>query len=138
MCPNGHECHFRHCLPPGYVFKNKETKVEKKKPSNDQVIDKIDEQRGKLDQNKLTPITEERFQKWLAKRKIIKDKERLARIEKDLKEMGIKNLKGMTGKELFEKKSGLFKDAEGAIDEYKKEEVEIDENAFEDEELPDL
>lgn len=22
VCPNGHNCQFRHCLPPGYVFKS--------------------------------------------------------------------------------------------------------------------
>lgn len=33
--------------------------------------------------------------------------------------MGIKQSKGMTGKELFENKQNLFKDAEGAFDEYK-------------------
>lgn len=45
----------------------------------------------------------------------------------------------MTGRELFENKQNLFQDADDAFDEYKKEEnVDIDENAFDDEELPDL
>lgn len=139
VCPNGHECHFRHCLPQGYVFKNKEQKVEQKGPSHDEVIDKIDNDRNQLDAEKLTPVTEERFFAWLAKRKVTKEKERQKRIDEDFKEMGIKQSKGMTGRELFEKKQNLFKDAEDAFDEYKKEEnVEIDENAFDDEELPDL
>lgn len=54
--------------------------------------------------------------------------------------MGIKLSKGMTGKELFEHKKNLFEDAEDAVDEYKREEnVDIDHDAFDDEEeLPDL
>lgn len=45
----------------------------------------------------------------------------------------------MSGKELFENKNQLFDDAEGAMDDYKRDEnVEIDQDAFEDEELPDL
>lgn len=45
----------------------------------------------------------------------------------------------MSGKELFEKKKQLFTDADDAVDEYKRDDnVEIDQEAFEDEELPDL
>ena len=53
--------------------------------------------------------------------------------------MGIKNTKGMSGKELFENKNYLFTDAEGACDDYIRDEnVEIDQDAFEDEELPEF
>lgn len=52
----------------------------------------------------LTPVTKERFYKWLEKRKIQKDKEWKENIKKQLEEMGIKtNKKKMTGKELFSK-----------------------------------
>lgn len=45
----------------------------------------------------------------------------------------------MSGRELFECKNQLFTDADGAVDEYKRDEnVEIDQDAFEDEELPDF
>lgn len=64
-------------------------------------------------------------------------------IDKDLKDLGVKiNKKKLTGRQLFDKKQELFKDAEDAFDTYgteKKELVEIDEEAFqEEEELPDF
>lgn len=48
VCPNGHQCQFRHCLPQGYVFKAKEKPVEKKGPTEDEVIDGIDHERDQL------------------------------------------------------------------------------------------
>lgn len=29
MCPNGMICHYRHCLPPGFVFKGKKSEAKK-------------------------------------------------------------------------------------------------------------
>lgn len=29
MCPNGMICHYRHCLPPGFVFKGKKSEIKK-------------------------------------------------------------------------------------------------------------
>ena len=55
--------------------------------------------------------------------------------------MGVKvNKKKLTGKQLFQKQEQMFKDADGAMDNYeKKEKVEVDENAFdENEELPEF
>ena len=103
------------------------------------MIDDLDQQRDKLDQQKLKPITKEIFDDWLTKRTLVLEKDRKERIMQELKELGIKNTKGMSGKELFENKQQLFTDMEGAVDEYKRDEnVEIDQDAFEDEELPDF
>lgn len=75
----------------------------------------------------------------MEKRSIILVKDRKKRIEQELKDLGIKNTKGMSGRELFENKNQLFTDAEGACDDYKRDEnVEIDQDAFEDEELPEF
>ena len=141
MCPNGHNCVFSHCLPKGYVFKSQKKEV-KKVNINDTLIQDIDDKRDRLETQKLTPITKDLFFKWLAKRKIQKQKERQKRIEKDLKDLGIKISKKPTGRELFEKKSEIFQDAEGAMDTYErddnKNDVEIDDQAFEDEELPEF
>lgn len=142
MCPNGHNCAFSHCLPKGYVFKSQRKQVKKVK-TNDTLIQDIDDQRDKLCTKKLTPVTKELFFKWLAKRKIQKEKERQKRIDQDLKDLGIKISKKPTGRELFEKTDEVFEDAEGAMEEYdrvdkNKQEVEIDKDAFEDEELPDF
>lgn len=103
VCPNGHKCHFRHALPKDYVFANEKKEVIKKTDDTD-LINEIDDKRNNLDNTRLTPVTEELFKKWLEKRKVIKEKERKERIEKDLKDMGVKvGKKKLTGRELFEK-----------------------------------
>ena len=68
------------------------------------MIDDLDQQRDKLDQQKLKPITKEIFDDWLTKRTLVLEKDRKERIMQELKELGIKNTKGMSGKELFENK----------------------------------
>ena len=40
MCPNGMTCHYRHCLPPGYVLKK--DVVEEKKEDSD-LEEKLDQ-----------------------------------------------------------------------------------------------
>jgi len=40
------------------------------------LITDIDDSRNRLDTSKLTPVTKERFFKWLVKRKELKQKER--------------------------------------------------------------
>ncbi len=114
--------------------------MKKSKTTADEKIQRIDEERDKLDEKALTPVTSEKFKAWLKKRKIRLDKERQVRIDQDFKELGIKtNKKKLTGKELFLKKQQIFKDAEDAMEVYAKEEnVEIDQEAFEDEELPNF
>jgi len=40
MCPNGLDCHYRHCLPPGYVLKKDARKEdEEEKIKIEDVID---------------------------------------------------------------------------------------------------
>jgi hypothetical protein len=62
-CPNGAKCHYRHALPPGYVF-------APKKKSRDDIIEEkdigeeIEEKRKLLDISKCTPVTEESFKLW--------------------------------------------------------------------------
>lgn len=138
VCPNGYNCIFRHCLPPDYVFKNKKPEIiEEKKEEN--IVDKIDNDRDKLEGKKLTPVTKERFEEWLKIRKERLDKERKTRVQEELKNMGVKVKKGPTGKELFDKNQDIFADAEDAVDEYEREEnVAVDMDAFGDEDLPDF
>lgn len=82
QCPNGEKCHYRHCLPPGYVLKKKgqeEKKGDEDKPSLEEVLE---------NERKLlvggTPVTLETFMEW--KKKKIAEKEEKARIEKKEKE----------------------------------------------------
>ncbi len=106
----------------------------------DDLAQRIDAERDKLDGKKLTPVTEESFFKWLKKRQQRLEKERSDRIKEDLKSKGYNTKKKMvTGRMLFEKDKTLFTDADDAIGEYEREEqVDVDENVFDDEELPDL
>ena len=148
-CPNGYNCKFKHCLPPGYKFKNKKgAKSDQPKEDTElNLIREIDEAREKLVSSNTTEITYERFMAWVKKRRIKKKKEREERIKKFMSDRGFKIRKNVTGRQLFDKNQGLFKDAEGAVGNYKKEkeaekekeDVEVDENMFgEDVEMPDL
>lgn len=142
-CPNGFNCIFRHCLPEGYVFE-KDKKLQKEvRITDDEVIEEIDKQREKMDSKNLTLVTEEKFFEWLAKRKTRLEKENEEKVAIDLKTMGVKSKKGVTGRELFEKDKGIFQDADDAVEEYEREEVpeenvEVDEGVFEDEEVPEI
>jgi len=66
-CPNGLNCIYRHCLPPGYVLKK--DLVKQDKDDEYTVEEVIEEQRAKLT-TKGTPLTLERFLEWKAKKKI--------------------------------------------------------------------
>lgn len=71
QCPSGDDCHYRHCLPPGFVLK---TKAEKERArlaaengdeeEEETLEEKIDQQRKALDLSKCTPLTLELFKKW--------------------------------------------------------------------------
>ena len=98
-CPNGGDkCHYKHCLPPGFVL-NKDRKKASKK--DDITIEELVEiERAKLDYN-LPKITLESFLEW--KRKKIKE-----RTEKDQKETDRKKAEykagrniGLSGREMF-------------------------------------
>lgn len=147
-CPNGYNCVFRHCLPEGYVLK-RDQKIEKiDKITDDDVIEEIDNAREKLNHEHLTPVTQESFFAWLAKRKQRLEKENEDKIKEDLKQMGIKTKRGVTGKELFDKDKDAFQDADDAVEEYEREEqieevkdddkIDVDEGVFAEEEVPDL
>lgn len=139
QCSNGYNCIYRHCLPPDYVFKSKKQEVIKEESEEENVVDKIDNAREKLEGKKLTPVTKEKFDEWLKIRKERLDKERKVKVAEELKDMGVKAKKGLTGRELFEKDADIFADAEDAVDEYEREDnVAVDMDAFGDEDLPDF
>ena len=142
-CPNGFNCKFRHALPQGYKFIPKSVPGKKisKVDTELLLIKQIDAERNQLDSEKCTPVTYERFMAWVKKRREKKQKVREERIKKFMKDRGIKVKRMVTGKQFFEKNQGLFQDAEGAIDkkDLKKEEiVEVDEDVFGDDEVPDF
>jgi hypothetical protein len=142
-CPNGFNCKFRHALPQGFKFVPKSVpgKAKSKVDTELLLIKEIDAEREKLESEKCTPVTKELFMKWVKVRRAKKQKEREERIKKFMKERGIKVKRMVTGKELFEKNQGLFKDAEGAVakkDLKKEDNVEVDEDVFGDDEVPDF
>ena len=156
VCPNGYNCIFRHCLPEGYEFKNAKKDWDKEEVEMRDVIKEIDEQREKLEAKSLTPVTEERFMKWLEGRRARREKERIEKGKDELKKLGIKAKKNVTGRELFDKEKDLFADADDAVEEYEREEeveqqtedggkpdeqqteAKVDADVFADEELPDF
>lgn len=154
-CPNGYSCKFNHCLPPGFKFKSKKKEEDNEEQKEDielRLIKEIDAERELLDTKKSTPVTKELFFKWVAIRRRKKQKERDARIQKFMTDRGIKRKKKVTGKQLFEKNKSVFTDAEGATGKLDREEpvdnepiknhgdvkLAIDEDVFDDEDLPDL
>ena len=143
VCPNGYNCIHKHCLPEGYQLQRDKVIEKVEKITDEQVIEEIDNKREKMNHKDLTPVTEELFFAWLKKRKARLEKENEQRIKDDLKMMGIKSKKTVTGRELFEKNQNIFADAEDAVEEYKREEKpeeepEVNDAVFEDEEVPDL
>ncbi len=124
-CPNGVTCHYRHALPPGYVFKPSTKKTME--DSKEEVVDiseLIEEERKKLDLSKCTKVTPETFAAWKEKRQ----KERDAKIETErqeaAKKSGNKGINVLSGRALFQFDPTLFQDDENAADEYVIEERE--------------
>lgn len=166
VCPNGHSCIYRHCLPPGFVLAS-ETNDE---DSEEEVAleEQLDAELLSLDtQNKnQTKVTLELFLQWKKKRLDIQKKEREARRIEEIKKMGHKKKlnKLLDGRSMFIFQKVDVQDAADANDdierEYsdteenmktykvhnlndymvqdeKEEKVEIDEDAFADEDLGD-
>ncbi|CAD8135257.1 unnamed protein product [Paramecium pentaurelia] len=131
VCPNGMTCHYKHCLPQGYVFRKKE---EPKQRQEGDLEEEIDEQISQL-QKGGTKITKEVFEKWkqdrAERKKLEAEKQKL----EEQKKKGQKQTGGnsqMTGRALFVFDPSLFIDDEEAEKEYEREEL-VDENDEDDE-----
>jgi len=124
VCPNGMNCIYRHCLPPGYVLKKDQIKTEKDETS---VEDAIEAERAKLT-TKGTPVTLERFLEWKAKKKEQRDAEDNKKIE-EAKKSGGKSLNLLSGRALFKFDPTLFADDDDAVEgaDYDEREVEEEE-----------
>jgi len=111
-CPNGDECIYRHALPPDYVFKSKEKKVENTK-SLEEIIE---ERRAGLVSGQGTPVNEKTFKEWKDKKlqvKRDKEDEAINKRKRDIKEGNVK----LNGREILtqqmENKKFMFEE-EGA------------------------
>jgi len=135
VCPNGHDCKYKHALPPGFVMQSKDAKKLEKIEFN--VERDIDEAREALGGAKGTPVTYEKYLEWRDRRKARKAKEAEERRIADIKKAGIKITKQkkiMSGKALFVYDPTLFKDADDAA-----ETKDLKEEGMEEEEIdPEL
>lgn len=109
-CPNGDDCHYKHCLPKDYIIKTLQGQVQEEMTFEEfhDLEEKIDEERERVAING-TKVTEKTLEEWLEKRK--KEREKNGGVKKmDL----MKKLK--TGKELFMNNKDTYKDDENADD----------------------
>ena len=65
-CPNGETCHYRHALPPGFVLK-RDQKKKKDDGEGPSLEDYIESEKKKIT-GALTPVNEQSFAEWKAKR----------------------------------------------------------------------
>ncbi|KAK6727243.1 hypothetical protein RB195_005136 [Necator americanus] len=133
-CPNGGDkCHYRHCLPEGYVLKKDRKKMEEQDKENQISLEElIEKERAALQGKNLTKVTLQSFVAW-KKRKLREKKEKEAEEEKAKKDK-IKAGKalGMSGRDLFTFNADACVDDEDAEDvEFEKEEIDPDEKVFE-------
>jgi hypothetical protein len=122
VCPNGMNCIYRHCLPPGYVLKKDQIKENKDEASVEELIEV---ERAKLT-TKGTPVTLERFLEWKAKKKEQRDAEENKKIE-EAKKSGGKSLNLLSGRALFKFDPTLFADDDDAVEGADYDEREIEE-----------
>lgn len=158
QCPNGDDCHYKHCLPKDFVIKslNKDNQEDMTFDEFHDLEEKIDAERERVALNG-TKVTEYTLADWLEKRKIEKEKS-YGHKKLEL----LKKLK--TGRELFNTNKDDFKDDENADDDVYirednqledetqnlqaqlwgkeeatvKEDVKVDENLFNAEDVGDL
>lgn len=147
ICPNGYDCIFKHCLPSDYQIKKDKEDTEKQEEID--LFEDIDNKRDALHSSNLTQVTEQRFFDWLKVRHQKQKKEQEEKIKEELKVLGIKAKKGLTGRQLFEKDAEIFMDDDDAVEEYERDgnvdglveetgKLEINAEVFADEELPDF
>ena len=119
-CPNGEECHYKHCLPKGYVISTSKDRMQEEMTLDEfyHLEEDIDSERERIGKAG-TPVNETTFLEWKKKRDAFRAKAREAEDKK--------KKSGMTGIELFRKQSNLFKDDDNA------EDVEREENQLEEE-----
>jgi hypothetical protein len=127
QCPNGELCHYRHALPPGFVLKK-----DQKKLNPDDMIsleDLIEKERAALSSQNLTKVTLDSFLKWKERKR----KEKLERVneesEKKKANYSAGKLFGISGREMFEFNPDLVTgDDADADDEMYRREVDDDED----------
>ncbi|ORX57063.1 hypothetical protein DM01DRAFT_1334620 [Hesseltinella vesiculosa] len=107
-CPNGGvNCKYRHALPPGFVLKSKQAKLEEK--SEISLEEFLDTERHNLG-SKLTPVTLESFNEWKKSRVLKKEAEESAQRKAKENRMKAGRNQGMSGRDLFDFNPSLAED----------------------------
>lgn len=116
-CPNGGtSCKYRHALPPGFILKSKNSKLEEKEEIS--LEEFLESERHKLGPNQ-TPVTLESFQLWKKNRMDKKTAEDSAARKQKENRMKAGRSQGMSGRDLFDFNPSLAQDLdddEDAID----------------------
>lgn len=115
-CPNGDDCHYKHCLPKGFVIPTSKDKMQEEMSVEDymNLEEQIDEERERVSKTGI-PVNEKTFNEWKERR----DKLRLEEKSEDERKKKV-----LTGLQLFKKQANLFKDDDNAGEEV----IRVDEN----------
>jgi hypothetical protein len=109
-CPNGDECHYKHCLPKGYVITTRQDKIQEEMTLDEfyHLEEQIDAERDRI--SKIgTKVTDQTFADWKKRR----DEFRKNKKEDELK---AKMKSGLSGIQLFKGGKLEFKDDDNAAD----------------------
>jgi hypothetical protein len=123
QCPNGDDCHYKHCLPKDYIIKTLQEKTEEEMTIEEfhDLEEKIDAERERLSLTG-TKLTDKTFMQWKDRRQ--KEKEKTLGYDK--KAELLKKLK--TGRELFIQNNDAYIDDENADDDvYENQNNELEE-----------
>lgn len=100
-CPNGVDCIYRHCLPPGFVMQRDNKKKREDDEDREKVEDEIDRMREALVGKTLTPLTQQSFMKWKEDKRARKEREIEESRKKEEKKHGNKGMNVLSGRALF-------------------------------------
>lgn len=102
-CPNGEQCQYRHCLPPGFVLQRDINKTKDLEKLEERRIEEIiDAEREEIRKRpKLTPLTLENFNAWKKRKQEQREKKIADDIKKATKTSGGKAYNMLSGRALF-------------------------------------
>jgi len=122
-CPNGDDCHYKHCLPKNFVIPTGKDKMQEEMSIEEymDLEEQIDTERERVSKNG-KPVNDATFKEWKEKRDEFRKSQKA---EEESKK------KTLTGLQLFKKQANLFKDDENAGT----EQIKVDETNQLEEEL---
>jgi len=105
-CPNGDDCHYKHCLPKNFVIPTGKDKMQEEMSIEEymDLEEQIDAERERVAKNG-RPVNDVTFKEWKEKRDELRKNQKA---EEETKK------KALTGIQLFKKQANLFKDDENA------------------------